>query len=60
MVVSGKELFDCGDQVGDAVEDTAADRFVGQLAKPALDEDVPIDVKCGGGEVCWRWLLWSG
>jgi hypothetical protein len=25
-----------------------------------LDLDVPIDVKCGGGVVCWWRLLWSG
>ncbi len=39
--MGGEELVDRGDQVGDAVEDAAADRFVGQLAEPALDEVEP-------------------
>jgi hypothetical protein len=35
--VCGEERFDRVDQVGDAVEDAAAERFVGQLAEPALE-----------------------
>ena len=38
VVVGGEERFDRLDEVGDAVKDAAADRFVGELAKPALDE----------------------
>ena len=34
-------VLDRGDQVGDAVEDAAADRLVGELAEPALDEVEP-------------------
>jgi len=38
VVVRGEEFVDRFDEVGDAVKDAAADRFVGELAKPALDE----------------------
>ena len=41
LVVGLEVLLDRGDQVGDAVEDAAADRLVGQLAEPALDEVQP-------------------
>jgi hypothetical protein len=36
IVVRVEVLLDGGDEVGDAVED-AADRFVGELAKPPLE-----------------------
>ena len=34
-------VLDRGDEVGDAIEHAAADRFVGELAEPALDEVQP-------------------
>jgi hypothetical protein len=53
----GEELLFDGGEVGEvvglqclALDDREVD----------LDLDVPIDVKCGGDDVCWRWLLWSG
>jgi hypothetical protein len=39
--VGGEELFDRSGEFGDAVEDAASDRFLGQLAEPALDEVEP-------------------
>jgi hypothetical protein len=39
--VGGEELVDRLDQLGDAVEDAAAERFVGELAEPAFDEVEP-------------------
>ncbi len=40
-VVGGEERFDRRDEVGDAVEDGAADGLVGEFAKPVLDEVEP-------------------
>ena len=42
-------VLDRGDEVGDGVEDAAADRFVGQLPEPALDQVEP--GRGGRGEV---------
>ena len=42
-------VLDRGDQVGDAVEDAAAERLVGELAEPALDQVQPR--RRGRGEV---------
>jgi hypothetical protein len=39
--VGSEEGVDRGGEVGDAVEDAAADRFLGQFAEPALDEVEP-------------------
>src|SRR5712691_3115551 len=41
LVVGGEELVDRVDEFGDAVEGAAADRFVGEFAKPAFDEVEP-------------------
>ena len=41
MVVCLQEVVDRGGEFGDAVEDAASDRFVGQLAEPAFDEVEP-------------------
>ena len=40
-VVSGEVGVDRGGEVGDAVEDAAAERFLGEFAEPAFDEVEP-------------------
>jgi len=39
--MGGEEVFDRGDEVGNAVKDAAADRFVFEIAEPTLDEVQP-------------------
>ncbi len=40
-VVGGQVGLDCGDQVGDGLEDAAADCFVVEFAEPAFDHVQP-------------------
>ena len=41
LVVTFQVVFDCGDQLRNAIKTAAADSLVGNLAKPALDEVQP-------------------
>ena len=65
--MGGEECFDCGDQVGDVVENAAPDRFLGELAEPTLDEvepgargrdEVEVEARCLASQASTLSCLW--
>jgi hypothetical protein len=50
-----------GDEAGGELEECEVVLvFLAPADEDAAVSDVPIDVKCGGDDVCWWRLLWSG